>query len=115
MPALKSSKSFPDRYSPESEMVRESEENAERLRIDNLGFRVGEFLYHVHGLPVAEDEIYGALYETVFEVMAAGVITKRVLPSVESAVVESRLVARNSKCCPLSSNCSRWWHLCGVL
>lgn len=71
--------------------------------------------YHVHGLAVAEDEIYGALNETVFEVMAAGVITKSVLASIESTVVEGRLVTGNSKCCPLSSRCSRWWYFCSVL
>jgi hypothetical protein len=72
-------------------------------------------LYHVHGLTVAKDEIYGALNVAVLEVVTPRVIAKGVLTSVESTVVEGRLVASDSKRCSLSSRCSRWWYLCGVL
>lgn len=76
---------------------------------------LGRCMYHVHRLPIAKDKIYGALNETILEVMAAGVIAKCVLSSIECTIVESCHVACNPECSPLSSCCSRWWYFCSIL
>lgn len=71
--------------------------------------------YHEDRLTVAKHKINRAFNVTVLEVMTTNVITKSILATIESTIVESCHVGRDSECCPLLSNCSGWWWGCCVL
>jgi len=53
--------------------------------------------YLVHGPAIAKDEIYGALDVTFFEIMAASVVAKSVLCTVESTAGEIGFVSGYAK------------------
>lgn len=77
------------------------------------GFRLTANLVYGSGSP--KNEIDGALDEAVPEVMAASVVKKRVLCSIESATVEGCLIAGNPQSDGLGTYFPRRRRRCRVL